>query len=67
MWVFVRNNDLISKKRRFSRNSQTEHDILGMIDDNSLKTNVIPSKLASLDSVRWTLQAEHKNICVCEK
>ena len=64
MWVSLRNSDLFKKKRRFSCISPTEHDILGMIKDNSLKTRVIPSKLVSIDSIRWTLQAEHKNMCV---
>ena len=59
----LRNSDLFKKKRRFSCISPTEHDILGMIHDNSLKTGVIPSKLVSIDSIRWTLQAEHKNVC----
>ena len=63
--VSGRNNVLFSKKRRFRLISQTEHDILGMIDDNSLNTRVIPSKLASFDRFRWTLQAElYTRICV---
>ena len=64
MSVSVRNNDLFPQKCRFSRNAPTENDILGMIDDNCLKTLVIPSKLASFDRVRWTLQAEYKNMFV---
>ena len=64
MCVSLRNNDLFLKKLRFSCISQTEHDYLGKIDDNSLKTRVIPSKLASIDSIRWTLEAEHKTMCV---
>ena len=35
-----------------------------MIDDNFLKTGVIPSKLAPIDKIRWTLQAEPKNMWV---
>ena len=58
------NNQLFSKKRRFSCISRMEHDYLGKIDDNSLKTRVIPLKLVSIDGIRWTLQAEHKNMCV---
>ena len=64
MCVSLRNNDLFLKKRRFSCISRTEHDYLGMIDDNTLKTRVILSKLDSIDSIRCTLQAEHKNIYV---
>ena len=41
-----------------------EHDILGMIDDNSLKTRLTHSKLVSIDRIRCTLQAEHKNMSV---
>ena len=64
MWVSVRNIDLFSNKRPVSCSSPTEHDILGMIDDNFLKTGVIPSKLAPIDKIRWTLQAEPKNMWV---
>ena len=39
-------------------NLATEHDPLGMIVDISLKTRAIPSKLISVDSFRWNLQAE---------
>ena len=60
----ARNYDLFSKKRGFSYISPTEHDILGMVDDNSLKTRVIPSKLDSCDRIRWILHAERKNMCV---
>ena len=67
MYVAFRNNDLFSNKRRFSWISQTEHDTLGIIDYNSLKTRIITLKLVSIDSIRWTLQAEHKNICFFEK
>ena len=63
MRVSLRNNDLFSKKRRFSCNSQTEHDYLAKTDDNSLKTHALPSKLVSNDSIRSTLQAKHKNMC----
>ena len=38
------------------------HDILFMIDDNSLKTLDIPSKLALLDSTCLTLQVDHKDM-----
>ena len=41
MYVSLRNNDLFSKKLRFSFISPTEHDILCMIDDKSLKTGAI--------------------------
>ena len=64
MWMFLRNNDLLSKKHWFSSISQSKHDILGMIDDNSLKTPVIPLKLVWIDRIRWTLQTEHKNMCM---
>ena len=64
MYVSLRNNDLFSKKRRFSCISPMEHDILGMIDDNSLKTRLTHSKLVSIDRIRWSLQAENKNMCV---
>ena len=64
MCVSLRNNDLFSKKRRFSCISPTELDILGMIDDISLKTCVIASKLGPIDKIRWTLHGEHKNMCV---
>lgn len=37
---------------------------MGMIDDNSLKTPVIPLKLVWIDRIRWTLQTENKNMCV---
>ena len=53
----------VTKKRRFSCISPTEHDVLGMIADNSLRTSAIPSKLVSNDSNRWTLQANHQNMC----
>ena len=64
MRASVRNNDELSKKHRFSCISPTEHDILCMIVDNSLKTLVIPTKLVSIDSTRWTLQAECENMSV---
>ena len=64
MCVSLRNNDLFSKNHRFSCISPTEYDILCMIGDNSIKTRVIPSKLVSIDSIRWTLHAERKNMCV---
>ena len=35
-----------------------------MIADNSLKTRVIPSELASIDKIRLTLQTEPKNMWV---
>ena len=60
MWVSLRNSLLFSKKRRFSCISPTNHNIFGTIDDNSLKTRVIHSKLVSIDSSRGTLQAEQK-------
>ena len=41
-----------------------EHDVLSMIEENSLKTRVIIWKLASFDRIRWTLHAERKNMCV---
>ena len=62
MWVSLKNNNLFLKKRRLSCISPTEHDVLGMTKDNSLKTRVSPSKLVSIDSIRWSLQAEHKNM-----
>ena len=52
MYLFLRNNLLFSKKRRFLCISPTEYDVLAKIDDNSLKTRVIPSKLVSIDSIR---------------
>ena len=58
MSVSLRNNDLFSKKRRFSWILATEHDPLSMIVDISLKTRAIPSKQISVDSFRWNLQAE---------
>ena len=64
MHVSLRNNYLYSKKRRISCISPAEHDIFGMIDDKSLKTRVLASKLASFDRIRLTLLAEHKNMCV---
>ena len=64
MCVSLRNNDLFSNRRRFSCISPTDHDILGMIDDNSLKTRVIASKLASFDRIRVSVRAEHKDMCV---
>ena len=64
MCVSMSNNDLFSKKRRFSWTSQTDHDILDMIDDISLKTRVITPKLVSIDSIRWSLQAKQKNMFV---
>lgn len=67
MCVSLRTYDLFTKKRRYSCISPTEHDILVMIDDNSLKTRVIPSEIISFDRIRWTLQAEHKNMCVSSR
>ena len=64
MCIFLGINDLFSKKRRFSCISHSEHDILGMTDDTSLKTRVIPLKLVSIDGIRLTLQAGHKNMRV---
>ena len=64
MYVSLRNNDLFSKKRHFSFISPTEHDILGTIDYNSLKTSDVHSKIVSVVSIRWTVQAQHKNMCV---
>ena len=61
--VPVWNRDLFSKKRRFSFMSQAEQDISHTIVDNCLKTSVVPPKLASFDRIRWTLHAEHKNMC----
>ena len=52
MCVSLRNNDILSKKRRFSNIWSTEQDILGMIVDSTLKTPVIPTKLISIDSIR---------------
>ena len=59
MHVSLRNNDLFCKKRRFSGIIQMGHDYLCIIDDNCLKSRVIPNKLISIDSIRWTLQAKH--------
>ena len=64
MCIFLGINDLFSKKRRFSCISHSEHDILGMTEDTSLKTRVIPLKLVSIDGIRLTLQAGHKNMRV---
>ena len=47
----------------FRASRPTENDILGMIDDKCLKTRVIPIKLSSFERIRWTLQADHKNMC----
>ena len=63
MCVSLRNNDLFSKKR-FSCISQTEHDILGMTDENFLKTRVTASTLVWIVRIRWTLQADRKDMCV---
>ena len=35
---------------------------MDMIDDNSSGTHDIPLKVVSFDSIRLTLQAEHKNM-----
>ena len=64
MCISLRNNDIFSKKRRFSCISPTKQDILGMIDGNALKTRVIPPKLSSIDRILWTLQTKHKNMWV---
>ena len=62
MYLSLKNNFLFSKKRRCSCLSPTEHDILDMIDDYSSKTQDIRSKLVSFDSIRFTLQLDHKNM-----
>ena len=67
MCVSLRNNDLFLKKLRFSCISPTEHDVLVKIDDLSKETRHIPSKLVWIYSIRWTLQAEHKNMCVSRR
>ena len=61
--VSLRSNDLFLKKRRLSCILPTEHDVLGMIYDNSWKTRLIPSKLVPIDNIRWSLHAEHRNMC----
>ena len=47
---------LFSKKHRFSCLSHTQHDIMPMVDDNSVQTRDIRSKLVVFDSIRLTLQ-----------
>ena len=44
-YLSLKNNHLFSQKLRFSCLSPAEHDILYMIDDNSLKTEDIRTKL----------------------
>ena len=67
MWVSVSSYDFFSKNHRFSCIWPTEHDSLCMIGDNSTKTRVIPSRIVSIDSIRWTLHAERKNMCVSQR
>ena len=43
------------------------YDILGMIDDKSLKSQDIHSKLVSFNSIHLTLQANNKNMCLSLK
>ena len=63
MFLWLRNNLLFSKKRRFSCLSNMGHDILCMINDNSMNTQGISWKLVSSDIIRLTLQVDHK-ICI---
>ena len=58
----MKNILLVAKKRRFSRLSPTGHDILAVIDDNTLKSQDIHSKLVAFDSIRLTLQVNIKNM-----
>ena len=67
MYVWLKNNILFSKKRRFSCLSSTEHDVMARINDISLKTQDIPQKLASFESIRLILQVDYKNMYVCLK
>ena len=60
MYVWLKNNHLLSKKFRFSCLSSNEHDILNMIGDKSLKTQDISSKFVSFDCICLTLQVNHK-------
>ena len=62
MYVCMKNALLFLEKHRFSCISPTEHDILTIIDDNSLETQDIPPKLVSLDSIRLTFQVDYKNM-----
>ena len=67
MYLSMNDNILFSKKPRFSCFSHTEHDILNMIDDNSLKTQDIHFNLDPFDSVRLTLQVDIKNMSLSLK
>ena len=53
---------LFSEKLRFLCLSPTEHDILSIIDDNFLKTQVIRFKLVAFDCIRLILQVNTKNM-----
>ena len=59
-YLSMKKNVLLSKKFRFSCLSSTEHYILAMIDDNSLKTQDIRSKLAAFDRIHLFLQVNIK-------
>ena len=49
------------------KSDRPEHEILAMIDDNSLKTQDILSNLVAFDSIRLTLQVYYKNMYLSVK
>ena len=62
MYLWLKSNLLFSKKLWFSCLYSMEQDILDMIGNKSLKTQDIPLKLVSFDSICLTLQENHKNM-----
>ena len=61
IYLSLKNNILISKKRRFSCPSHNKNDILDITEDNSLQTRSIRSKLVASDSIRLSIQVNIKN------
>ena len=55
MYLCLKNNILFSVKRRLSCHSNTEYNVLAIIDDSSLKIQDICPKLVSFDSILLTL------------
>ena len=62
MYFSLKNNILFSKIHRLSCLSPTNHDILDMIDNNTLQTRDILSKLVAFDSIHLTLPVNNKNV-----
>ena len=62
MYFSLKNNLFFSKKCWFLFLPSLGLDILDMIDDIVSKTQDIPSKLVSFNSIRLTLQVDLKNM-----